>query len=143
MRFTNATTLRITFSVPCRGTAPNLTLDLNAKGHAHLFWDAREVTAEGSEIPLRGSRAFSVSVPRFRVASIPEARRPMRGPFFRVGCQSTWQQGYGGGLFTDSQRRCVLHASVRLEDEVSGICLIVQGYLVKSVASHAGDVRTA
>ena len=50
-------------SVPCRGTAPNLTLDLNAKGHAHLFWDAREVTAEGSEIPLRGYRAFSASVP--------------------------------------------------------------------------------
>ena len=49
--------------VPCRGTAPNLTLDLNAKGHAHLFWDAREVTAEGSEIPLRGYRAFSASVP--------------------------------------------------------------------------------
>ena len=49
--------------VPCRGTAPNLTLDLNAKRHAHLFWDAREVTAEGSEIPLRGSRAFSASVP--------------------------------------------------------------------------------
>ena len=31
MRFTNAT-LRITFSVPCRGTASNLTLDLMQKG---------------------------------------------------------------------------------------------------------------
>ena len=48
--------------VPCRGTAPNLTLDLNAKGQAHFFWDAREVAAEGSEFPLRGARAFSASV---------------------------------------------------------------------------------
>ena len=75
-------------SVPCRGTA-NLTVDLNAKRHAHFFWNAREVAAEGSEIPLRGSRAFFASVLRFGVASIPEARRPLRGSFFRVECQGT------------------------------------------------------
>ena len=60
-----------------------------------------------------------------------------------VAPSSEWDAKVRRWPFTDSQRRCVLHASVRLEDEVSGICLIVQGYLVKSVASHAGDVRTA
>ena len=34
-------------SVPCSGTAPNLTLDLNAERRTHLFWDAREVAQEG------------------------------------------------------------------------------------------------
>ena len=61
--------------VPCRGTAPNLTLDLNAKRHTHLFWDAREVTAEGSETPLRGSRTFSVSVPLYPATQSPSGVR--------------------------------------------------------------------
>ena len=52
-----------------------LTLDLNAKGHAHFFWDAREVAAEGSEIPLRGSRAFSASVPLYPATQSPSGVR--------------------------------------------------------------------
>ena len=49
--------------VPCSGTAPNLTLDLNAKQRTHLFWDAREATQEGSEASLRKFRALPASVP--------------------------------------------------------------------------------
>ena len=67
--------LAVNILVPCRGTAPNLTLDLNVKGHTHLFWDAREVTAEGSETPLRGSRTFSVSVPLYPATQSPSGVR--------------------------------------------------------------------
>ena len=51
--------------VPCRGTAPNLSLDLDARRQTHFFWDACEVAAEGSETSLRESRAFSASVPPY------------------------------------------------------------------------------
>ena len=61
--------------VPCRGTAPNLTLNLNAQRHTHLFWDAREVTAEGTGAPLRGSRAFSVSDPLYPATQSPSGVR--------------------------------------------------------------------
>ena len=55
--------VKVLGGVPCRGTAPNLSLDLDAKSQAHFFWDAREVAAEGSEGSLRESRAFSARVP--------------------------------------------------------------------------------
>ena len=61
----------ITNGVPCRGTAPNLSLDLDARRQTHLFWDAREVAAEGSETSLRESRAFSASVPLYPATQSP------------------------------------------------------------------------
>ena len=61
--------------VPCRGTAPNLSLDLDAKSQAHFFWDAREVAAEGSEGSLRESRAFSARVPLYPATQSPSGVR--------------------------------------------------------------------
>ena len=62
-------------NVPCRGTAPNLSLDLNARQQTHFFWDAREVAEEGSETSLCESRALSASIPLYPATQSPSGVR--------------------------------------------------------------------